>query len=145
MSSRGVSAASPWRQPLATHGVSPWPVAILAQAISHENLEYRCTIFAALTPGTRGPTLPDYKSWLARVAQNEFADEIIMAAVALRLGRRAAPQRGALRGGSHPKTCRKEQGTVSHETNAPKAPLSFTGCSQCEADTRRVREGQALR
>ena len=41
--------------------------------------------FAALTPCPRGATLQDYKSWLARVAQNEFADEIIMAAVAQHL------------------------------------------------------------
>ena len=41
--------------------------------------------FAALTPTDRRATVQDYKTWLSRVARNEFADEIIMAAVAQHL------------------------------------------------------------
>ena len=41
--------------------------------------------FAALTPAARAVTPRDYKTWLARVAVNEFEDEIIMAAVAMHL------------------------------------------------------------
>ena len=41
--------------------------------------------FAALTPADRRATVEDYKSWLSRVAVDEFADEIFLAAVALHL------------------------------------------------------------
>ena len=36
---------------------------------------------AALTPNSEA-SIPDYKRWIARVGEHEFADEIILAAVA---------------------------------------------------------------
>ena len=38
--------------------------------------------FAALTPLARSRTLTDYRRWVARIAENEYADELVVVAVA---------------------------------------------------------------
>ena len=41
--------------------------------------------FAALTPGALAPTVETYRDWLKRVAQHEFADELVASCVARHL------------------------------------------------------------
>ena len=48
---------------------------------SREGLRKWAPAYAALTPGSSA-SIQDYKRWVARVAKHEFADEIILAAVA---------------------------------------------------------------
>ena len=38
--------------------------------------------FAALTPLAGSRTLADYRRWVARIAEHEYADELVVAAVA---------------------------------------------------------------
>ena len=38
--------------------------------------------FAALTPAARSRILTDYRRWVARIAESEYADELVVAAVA---------------------------------------------------------------
>ena len=38
--------------------------------------------FAALTPLARSITLTDYRRWVTKIAENEYADELVVAAVA---------------------------------------------------------------
>ena len=41
--------------------------------------------FAALTPGVVAPSVENYRDWLSRVAQREFADELVASCVARHL------------------------------------------------------------
>ena len=62
-----------------------WPTAsdcgIDGLLLSRDELRIWAPAYAALTPSSSA-SISDYKRWVARVGEHEFADEIVLAAVA---------------------------------------------------------------